>query len=176
MKSTKLEGVDRSNIMKSIILEGIDGVGKSTLARELGAYYNMGVHSIGGPPPNNDTAQTMSGYQVAIASSSIVVFDRVTSISRLCYEKDLSVMHVKNLGSDSLKLLHDCILIWVTNPVPINIVKEYDTDKHLKAIKDNEIMIKDNYQRFMSSVPHFHYDYTEMSFKDLIEELNNADV
>ena len=160
--------------MKSIILEGIDGCGKSQLARELGAYYSMGVHSIGGPPKNNDTAVTMSGYQVRIASASRVVFDRVTCISRLCYEKNLSTMHVKQMGMDAASLLNKCIVIWVTNPAPLNVVKEYDTDIHLQAIKKNEVMIKDNYQRFMETTPHFHYDYTEMTFKDLIEEIDSC--
>ena len=161
-------------MMKSIILEGIDGCGKSQLARELGAYYNMGVHLIGGPPKNNDTAVTMSGYQVRIATASTVVFDRVTSISRLCYEKDLSTMHVKQLGMDASVLVRKCLVIWVTNPVPINVVKDYDSDEHLKAIKNNEVMIKDNYKRFMDTCPHFHYDYTEMTFKDLIEEIDSC--
>lgn len=158
--------------MKSIILEGIDGCGKSTLALQLGAHYGVGIHSIGGPPRNNDTAITMSRYQMNIADSSTVIFDRVTSMSRLCYEQDLSKLHTAQMKNDMEFLLKKCIVIWVTNPVPVNEIKEYDTDEHLKAISDNHLMIKHSYHDMMEKIPHFHYDYTESTFADLVAELN----
>jgi len=158
--------------MKSIIIEGFDGCGKSTLAKQLGRFYNLGIHVIGGKPKSNDIAKEMSWYQCLIAKHSLAIFDRVTCISRLCYELDMNELHRAMLLRDLSYLESSCIFIWTTVPNEVHEIKEYDTDEHIKHITENRDIIKANYHSVMTSIDHIHYDYTDMPMDDLLNEIN----
>jgi len=160
--------------MKSIIVEGYDGCGKSTLARRLGGFFGLGVHMIGGPPKSDEQASTMANYQLAIAEHSNVVFDRITPLSRLCYEEGLDDRHVAVMYAYMDAIIRHSIVIWATVPKVKHEWKEYDTKDHINKILANEENIKHKYHEIMDTIPHIHYDYTEMSFEDLLEEVKDA--
>lgn len=162
--------------MKSIIIEGFDGCGKSTLARQLGQYFNMGVHTIGGRPKNDDIAFEMSTYQLGIAQHSRVIFDRVTCISRMCYEENIKNSHLLDLQEHMDFLANRCIVVWATVPknMEMHEIKPYDDEAHLRYIDNNAARIKENYLQIMDSLNHIHYDFTEMTINELIEEINNV--
>jgi len=153
--------------MKSIIVEGYDGCGKSTLARQLGDYYQIGVHSIGGPPRDNGSADRMSLLQLDIITHSCAIFDRITSLSRLCYEENLTENHSGSLMEDFHFAVKKCIVVWVDTINPIHILKDTDSKQHIESIGKRRHDIMREYSFHMDCVSHIKYDYTKSDFQQL---------
>lgn len=158
--------------MKSIIVCGMDGSGKTHLAEQLRDYYQLPIHWAG-PPAKDDThALQCSLSQLELMVDGPRIFDRVTPISRQCYQFDCSSSHKQILNSFLSVMLHKAILIWCN---PTNLVHkpgEHDSDDHLKFLSENHDTLCFNYVKIMSQRPHIEYNFQADSFESLVEQIN----
>ncbi len=143
----------------SIILEGFDNSGKSTLAATFGRAV---VHP--GPRPKPEEEEEYLRNQVLLSSQKVVM-DRVTAISQPCYGDIGSLPHYmpyirKMIGR------FPCILIYCRPPTEVikdfskHVVKSYDDEQKTQWLLDNADRIIANYDLVMSKIPHLKYDYT----------------
>ena len=167
-------------MLPSIILEGMDGVGKSTLAKALSSIYNIPLNTIGGPPSTDKMAEEMSQSQIMMASKERYVFDRVTSISRVCYEKKLDTTHHYRMLRDAITISGMCHIIWCITDEPKPKQKDYKSLEHIERVKENHDMIYSRYFWIMKDWVHnvVIYNYTDTSVSELVKELAriNSDV
>lgn len=149
----------------AIILEGFDNSGKSTLASYLSEKLKMPIHHPGGPPKNDDEAFKCLDEQIKLAKEPIII-DRVTSISRQCYDKN-KLFNV--VLTDALKTLLNqprAILVYCRPPTNVlhdwkgHETKDYDSTDHIEYIMDQADNIISNYDRLMAQVPHISHDWT----------------
>lgn len=161
----------------SIIVEGIDGVGKSTLAANLAQHFNMTLNIIGGPPKTDAIAYAMSCDQLDRAMNERMVFDRITSMSRLCYENDLCPSHGVIMRRQMNLITNNCHVIWCTNDAPSPVRKAYKHPEHMDRIIRERDEILARYIHFMSKLvtPLIRYDWTKMTFRGLVDLLEEAE-
>lgn len=149
----------------AIILEGFDNSGKSTLANFLSDKLKMPIYHPGGPPADEEAASEYIAEQLELASKSVII-DRVTSISRQCYEPD-KLFNVEL--SNALKTLLNqprAILVYCRPPDSVlhdwkgHETKDYDSTDHIEYIMENSNRIINNYDRLMTQVKHISFDWT----------------
>jgi len=157
--------------MLSIVIEGFDGCGKSQLARELSKLYTLGIHTIGSRPSSDKEMEYMSNLQISIAENSRVIFDRLTSISTMCYKNPCTNSLV--MASHLANIVPYCIFIWCHTEDPEHVIKDYDATKHLEVISSTQQEIIDRYELLMDQVPHIKYDFKKNRLQDLMETIND---
>lgn len=154
-----------------IILEGMDGCGKSTLAAKLGLQV---IHP-GAPPKTAELEAEFFRKQQGYASLP-VIFDRVTCMSQQVYRKRM----FDEWYHAPLRRLAEspyCVIVHCRPPdeVVLNIdnhtVAEHDTPEMLQLVKDNALLFLQSYDRLMKSVPHVVYDFTKTDLETFKSEL-----
>lgn len=158
--------------MKCIVLEGYDGCGKSTLSRYLSKKYSLGIHLIGGRPKDDIQALLMARQQLYISKYSFVIFDRITPISRICYEKSLT--NEKVMRHIMYDILHNSILIWCKTDRPRHMNEDYDDMDHLLDIDRRKDKILKRYGDIMSESDHIEYDFTTDDLDELVRQIDGA--
>lgn len=155
----------------AIILEGMDGSGKSTFGKHTGLPL---IHP-GAPPKTADLEKEFFQQQQENANK-VVVYDRVTCISQQIYRKRMyDEWYMKPLR----KLLTTplCLIVYCRPPdsVVLNLdnhtVSEHDTPEMLQLVRDNAQLFLTSYDRLMSSIPHVIYDFTTMDPTTLLTEI-----
>lgn len=138
--------------MISVVLEGMDGVGKSTLSKTLSDRLDIGTHIIGGRPESDDVATAMSASQVELVKEGNIIFDRLTCISRLCYESQLSTTHAMDLITDMVEIGNHAIVVYcyTRNPQPVD--KDYKSAEHVARVKADQLNIHNRYIWCMSMI------------------------
>lgn len=143
----------------AIIVEGFDNSGKSTLAGQLGFPI---LHP--GPRPKNQFEEHDYLMTQKIRAHLRIVMDRVTSISTPCYTgKDWQryAPWVRHLVDTT-----HCVIVYCRPPLEViqdfsrHTIKGYDEASQVKWLIDNAPRIVDNYDLYMSQIPHMRYDYT----------------
>ena len=165
--------------MKSIILEGIDGTGKSTLALALAEKLGFAIVHAGGPPGSDSEAIRCCVSQQDYIDSGDWILDRVTPISRQCYELHIGDDHRMELQTSLKRMLDDVVVIWCDTNVRHHEVKEHDTEEHIKHIADNHDEIQRNYINMMDSLAErgyavLHYDYQTDRLDDFLEVVHES--
>jgi hypothetical protein len=158
--------------MMKIVLEGFDGSGKSTLADSLSEYFNLPIIWAGGPPKDDVEAYKNCRSQL---SAMNCILDRITPISRVCYEgKNISIQHGTNLLVVMEAMKIDSVVVYCTHIGP-QIIKKYDTAKHLLTVLTDESNIRTRYDNLMFTIPHFKYDYEIHDVESLIKDIKRRD-
>ena len=155
---------------ESIIVEGLDASGKSTLVGKLSEIFDLPIHVAGGPPGGDDAALKCVSDQYAAAIDGVIL-DRATVISRQCYE-DISAKHRKQLNVSLAYLLKRAVVIYCS-PATFgeHVLKDRDSLEHLEHIEKNAVAIADRYERLMRFIPHITYDFNSTPIDDLVEEI-----
>ena len=150
-----------------IILEGADGSGKSTLAKELAKITGLEIRWAGPPPVSDYVALSNSIDQIFM---DLVIMDRVTPISRLCYQFENTGEHVKDLLSLWDLMKEGSVLIYCTATEPESDDGHRET-AHDKFVRDNIEKIRVNYDKFMSSRNPIRYNFREDNILGLISKI-----
>jgi cytidylate kinase len=147
-----------------IILEGPDGSGKSSLAKQLSIDLNMKTFWSAGPPGNIYKVKNCCNQQYDMQNH---IFDRVTCISEQCYNIPISSIRKQLLNYHLMRMMEDSILIYCTA-----LVEESDdglrNEKHDKMVKDNFEEIKLRYKNIMFNIKHIKYNFQTMKYEDLL--------
>jgi predicted ATPase len=165
----------------SIIIEGVDNSGKSTLAKKLATRFGMFIEHPGPAAESADQAveQAMVGYIDSQVKTN-AIFDRVPFISEIAYGKHKMSASDKpyNVIRDKLIYESNAILIYCRPPTA-KIVdmeshkeKEYDTEEHLEFVYQNLYSIINRYDDYFEGIPHIEFDWTSCT-EDEIEEFVN---
>jgi|SaaInlV_100m_DNA_6_1039743.scaffolds.fasta_scaffold00336_29 hypothetical protein len=150
----------------AIILEGFDNSGKSTLANYLSEKLKMPIYHPGGPPKDDEAAFKCLLEQQQLASKPVII-DRVTSISRQCYEPDTLNSHELCVALDKLLSSKRVILVYCRPPNSVlhdwkgHETKDYDSTDHIEFIMDQADSIINNYDKLMTQFAHISYDWTQ---------------
>lgn len=147
-----------------IILEGPDGLGKSSLSKELSRDLHKLVFWSAGPPGTFDAVRKCCEDQFNMKNK---IFDRVTCISERCYNMNISTRHKKLLHKFRNATIKNSIVIYCTALVP-----EADdglrNKEHDKMVRDNFEEIKRRYKNLMSIIPHIKYNFQTTKYEDLL--------
>lgn len=150
-----------------IVVEGFDGTGKSTVVEALVETLGLPVLAAGPAPPSDSLAIIDSLVQLF---EEPVIHDRITPISRLAYQLDLSVGHRAEM-QEILKFFKiNSIFVFCVNTDndENHKVKDYDTPSHLRHISENKGIICENYERLFANIVHFRYDFRLTSTEELV--------
>lgn len=147
-----------------IILEGPDGSGKSSLAKQLSKDLNMSEFWSAGPPGDILRVKRCCIKQFEMKDT---IFDRVTCISEQCYNINISQLRSQLLNYYLFKMLEDSIIIYCTALV------EESTDglrneEHDKLVRDNFEEIKLRYKNIMLNIKHIEYNFQTDNYGSLL--------
>lgn len=161
----------------SIILEGCDGSGKTTLAQLLQKLNpDIQYYSSGGPPKNVDEMIHFCADQRLLVQYENQILDRVTPISHPIYHPGLSTWQSNYLShmADVLLKTPNTVLVYcrpstehLLNP-KIHNWKDYDTPEHIEFILNQQHNIIQRYDHFMTHHAHVIYNFED---EDLAPEL-----
>ena len=164
-------------IKPSIVVEGFDGCGKSTLVKALSEKLDLPVHHPGGPARGAVHARECAIQQLNLARQGVIL-DRITPISRLCYQSGhaagLSLQDIWTQIRYLNAIREVAGIVWCVHKSDNHDTeaKDYDTPEHLSDIQDRAVEIQTNYAMIMSDISAIKYDFTQQSVESVIEELS----
>jgi len=157
--------------MKSIILEGPNASGKSTLAEKLRVDFTL-PYSHSGPNPG-DTQQALDAcsQQLERLRNGYIV-DRVTPISRPIYDHDrIPELELILFNRRLEEMLEYAVIIYACGD-GVHEPKSYYPSGHLKKITEEKQLIRDLYSEYMQGVDHINFDWRKDSYEKLVEKIN----
>lgn len=166
--------VDRKK--RSIIIEGADASGKSTLATQLGEHYGIYTFRAGPKPVNREHAEVCMIYQCAWLSKTSCVWDRFTGISNICNmppinEDDVPVHAYYT--KEALK--HAAIVVCTAQNLDNHVRAINESKEDITRMEEESEQVGNNYKRMAHDLPGvIRYDFKVRSLKSLIEELDHA--
>jgi thymidylate kinase len=144
----------------SIILEGMDNSGKSTLARMFGLEV---IHP--GPAPKSYDEELKGLNEQSLRAGHSIVYDRVTCISSQVYKnKVFDPRYMQFLRS--MYNVPGCVIVYCRPPDDTVLdfskheAKSYDTPESLQLLSENATQYLRSYDKLMYNVPHLLYNYT----------------
>lgn len=167
-----------------IVLEGIDGAGKSLLAQQLSSALNIAVHHSGGPPKsfeeiiNRQVVMTQN-----LSRGFLLIYDRAPCISDPIYG---SVIRGKTPFDDHPELgpaMRDHLIIPIIYCRPpteklLEVIstrqeakKNYKPLEHMDGVKANYLCILKKYDLNIGYYPHWTYDWTGTTESPSLQEL-----
>ena len=158
-----------------IILEGMDGSGKSTIAQRIG----LPVVQPGAPPKTKELEAWFFETQLKAAYGPPVVYDRVTCISQQVYRKRLfDPWYIDPL----YKLTHTVgvVVVYCRPPDALLLdltrlkAAEHDTPEMLQLVRDNAETFVNSYDELMQIVPHVRYDFTRDNADDFVRFIRST--
>ena len=161
---------------RSIIIEGADATGKSTLATELGKHYGIYVFRAGPKPTSARHDELCMLYQVEWLRKTSCIWDRFTGISNVCNLPGLSRHSTKMHAHYTKKAQLDAaVVICTTENLEEHTQEEYETDEDIKRVKIEHETVSNNYKRMAHDLPKvIRYDFKIRTLESLIEELDHA--
>lgn len=155
----------------SIIVEGPDASGKSSLVTKLSKHYGIYPFIAGPKPVNMKHAEVCMIYQLHWLELQPCVWDRFTGISNVC--------NLPEIESDIDLAMHAGYVKAAMSRSSIIICTHQDLSKHKKTVvesdEDEKRMIREsrivykNYIEMSERLPNaIAYDYTKTSFTELV--------
>lgn len=156
---------------RSIILEGVNGSGKSTLSEHLSRTYDLPVHHAGPAADGIVNAFDNCVEQIGLIKKGCIM-DRVTPISRVCYENSMLPFEVASLSIFMTLMSMDAVIIYCMGEGPFT-EKEYYPEGHMQEIIDQRDLIKNNYQYYFKHIgmPFMTYDWKNDDINEFTKEL-----
>lgn len=169
-----------------IVLEGPDGAGKSTLAKQLSAALNVPIHHSGGPPKSEmEIIERQKAMIDNLRNKELMIYDRVPCISDPIYGKYIR-------GGSPFQGVHDPLArtmrAFLIFPIiycrPVNQAifnamatrveeaKAYKPEDHKEGVKKHVFEIIAQYDDDIAFYPHWTYDWTEVtSYMSLLHKI-----
>lgn len=139
----------------SIIIEGADNSGKSTLAQFIATALNMKVQSSEGPEKyKGEIAERIKRYN---SYDSLTIFDRHPCVSQEIYRK---VNYTSAIDQSSLTYFYltgHIFIFCLDRGLNEHIVKSHDTTAHIRTLVKNHEDIAEEYRRW--ALKHAHLIY-----------------
>jgi len=160
---------------RSIIVEGADASGKSTLATKLGKHYGIYTFRAGPKPVDREHAEICMIYQCAWLKNTSCVWDRFTGISNICNMPPINDNDVVMHAHYVTQAQKDAVLVVCTGQNLEQHSKEpYETDEALEIMHKESTQVLNNYVRMAYELPSvIRYDFKVRSFESLIEEIDH---
>lgn len=158
----------------SIIVEGMDGTGKSTLIKHLAHRYGLTIVESGGPPKDLPDLINWCRLQYAHIKLGGVIMDRVSSISQPCYNDDIDSWTIDFLVDQMYHLLgfKHTRLIYCRPPTDVILslenheIKSRDSKELIDYIENNADKILDKYDSTMERLALMGMSYSEYDYTD----------
>jgi len=161
----------------SIIVEGADASGKSTLVNNLSRHYGIYPFRAGPKPVDREHAEICMIYQTAWLTKTPCVWDRFTGISNVC--------NLPEIEDQNDLVMHAHYVRAVMDKAVIVICTAENLDNHEKAVYESEEdekrmlresqIVRNNYIRMAHDLPGvISYDFKVMKFKSLIRRIDHA--
>lgn len=155
----KSQSLDKTMI---IILEGPDGAGKTTLAKQLAEAFQLRIHHEG-PPPKNVSVLQHYGRILDAARGQNVVFDRLYVGERVYGP---IVRGEDRLGGDGYKRMRQ--LSWAVGALEILCLPSFEVCLTNWQNRKGELFadaaklrqVHDSYRRYFTASMYLQYDFT----------------
>lgn len=166
-----------------VVIEGFDGVGKSSLAKDLYDYgVGRGIHYSAGPPADESDAANWCLKQFDALHNGRQILDRVTCVSEVCYRLDINPMVANWLRVFRRPMLLNVNLVFCRSDNPKHIANsETDSKDYLSWLESNQKAILDNYEREIAAIRAtgevnvIYFDFAYDNFRDVIQQLRSFD-
>lgn len=138
----------------TIIVEGVDGMGKSYLTTQLSDTLKRDVITCGPAPKTLDEIRYWVGEHEKYVIAGDKILDRVTAFSHYVYKTTLgSTIHTDFLHYRAKRLAsYDAIVILCKTDQPTHELKDYDDPKQVKLIMENIDNIHRGYLHLFASI------------------------
>lgn len=167
-------------MIRSIIIEGPDGAGKTTLAKKLADRLGATLRESDGPPKSRIEFQIVVDECFKMHTTErLVVFDRHSLISNTVYRTAL--------GKELFRSPIDCriglidlnpIIVYCRYPDidemfnrMIKTGKEHKPPEYVQLVKENYIRIVNTYDIMFSGLDHVVYDQVKMTTNKIIDHV-----
>lgn len=169
-------------IKRSIILEGPDGTGKTTLGEHLADTLDIPIF-YGGGPPNGDDAIAAACELNVTQTTFPCVQDRVSFISELCYRP---VMSPQEVARSSVHVAGYLARALENNPLIVFCMSErgleratredYETDEFTMKLRQHMPAIVWRYHQVFSQIAQgyrclLNYDLTNTTLAEITEQV-----
>jgi len=163
--------------MAIIIVEGVDGSGKTTLINKL--QKDLNVITVKSPRPKNyQDCKDLLARTLLLAENTNILCDRIGIISEPIYGpvcRHILGFPPKAEAEQMLWAMNSIIVY--CNPGLEFCQKNVESHPQMSGVKDNLPQLHNAYQEWMGqlemgSVCVIPYDYTEDSYTDLIDEIS----
>jgi len=143
--------------MNSIILEGPNGCGKSTLAKLLSEKYGLRIYHATKPASHFEAIELAYGeYHLAKIPA---IFDRSHAISRLIYQRDtVGILERELLEVITARSMIQYNIIYCIGHGKRDIDKAHYTPELIKETQDQE-NIRKRYDRAFHYIKHQKFDF-----------------
>lgn len=160
----------------SIIVEGPDASGKSTLVTKLSEHYGIYSFRAGPKPVDREHAEICMIYQCSWLTKYPCVWDRFTGISNTCnlppLEEDDVPIHAHYT---KVAMQNSVIVICTAQNLEEHEPAVYETEKDIEAMRKENQTVVNNYIRFAHDLPGaIGYDFNVMKFESLIDRIDHA--
>ncbi len=157
----------------SVILEGFDNSGKSTLAEMLKRDAGAAVYYPGPKPKGIQEIRRQLRRQAEVAKEDNVVLDRVTLFSQVAYglgdvRGGLHFLLGTMLELPSVfSLMDNSLVVYCRPPIEkildfsTHQIKDYDDHRKIKWLEANAEKIISRYDKIFKKYPHMVWDYTQ---------------
>lgn len=168
--------MDLSSKKRSIIVEGADATGKSTLATKLGQQYGIYTFRAGPKPTSTKHAEMCMLYQNMWLHNQSCVWDRHTGISNVCnlpgLSKQSTRMHAYYVKE---ALQYSLIIVCTAENLDSHNQESYETGADLERVRKEHSTVSNNYKKMAHDLPSvIRYDFKIKPFQTLIEEIDRA--
>lgn len=168
--------------IRTLVLEGPDDSGKSTLAIALQEHLGCPIISIGDRPK---TLQDALSYceEFIFRRKSGAIMDRCTPISELIYRSifgeplvpPASLVTVLKICKNDVVFIH-CRPAVPNMPMPKH---DYDTVEYIEQLRKAQMIIRESYavlfaRMALDGFTVIEYDYQNMSLEQLFQEIKNV--
>lgn len=139
---------------KSIILEGVDGTGKSSIAQVLSSVFDKRVHRIGGAPKDDADMCRHLDEQLQMAKNGATVLDRTTAISQRVYGDVLGTgFHNEYLEQHIRRILSTgAILVLCETEEICHTTEPHDDARQVQRMLSNIDLIKQTYRDVLDTI------------------------
>ncbi|MDJ0952540.1 MAG: hypothetical protein QNJ81_02555 [Acidimicrobiia bacterium] len=161
----------------SIIVEGPDSSGKSTLVDQLSEHYKIYPFRAGPKPVDMEHAEVCMVYQLQWLSKYPCVWDRFTGISNVCNlpeiedENDL-LTHARYV-SEVIK--HAVVVVCTRQNLEVHKKAVYESEEDEQRMLKEATIVHSNYIKMAHDLPGaIGYDYEVMEFESLVRRIDHA--
>ena len=153
----------------SIIIEGPDASGKSTLAKTLSSYYGMHAFAAGPKPVDREHAEVCMMYQCAWLKNTNCIWDRFTGISNVCNLPELADEDIPMHAHYFKVAMQDAVIIMCTaENMDDHILEPYETSTDEAQILQDRIIILNNYAKFTTM---FYGSFSSECFENTLSQV-----